>query len=273
MSKYIPGNQKHLSLNDRIYIENELMKGTSFQDIARFLCMDPTTISKEVRAHRLVDWYHKGTFYNAYNFCIHRFYCKKTNACGKIFQCGIPCTFFQPVTRPAKTLIRSSVRLQKAPYVCNGCNKKIHLCTIAHKYHYDARFADRKYREKLRDSRAGINLTKRQLHQKDQISSPLIEQGQSPYHILTNHPELDMSVRTLYSYLDQGLFTARNIDLKRKTRFKPRKCHKTQIMNRTVFTNRLYSDFRSLDLPSYVEMDTVHSSRESKKKPPYSVFY
>ena len=65
MSKYIPGNQKHLTLEDRIYIENELNKGTSFKDIARFLCKDPTTISKEVRAHRLSDWYHKGTFYNA----------------------------------------------------------------------------------------------------------------------------------------------------------------------------------------------------------------
>ena len=26
MNKYIPGNQKHLTLNDRIYIENELAK-------------------------------------------------------------------------------------------------------------------------------------------------------------------------------------------------------------------------------------------------------
>ena len=49
MSKYIPGNQKHLTLENRIYIENELNKGTSFKDIARFLCKDPTTISKEVR--------------------------------------------------------------------------------------------------------------------------------------------------------------------------------------------------------------------------------
>ena len=56
MSKYIPGNQKHLTLDDRIYIENELNKGTSFKDIARFLCKDPTTISKEVKAHRLSDW-------------------------------------------------------------------------------------------------------------------------------------------------------------------------------------------------------------------------
>ena len=68
MSKYIPGNQKHLTLNDRIYIENELAKGTSFKDIAAFLCKDPTTISKEVRAHRISDWYHKGTFYNSKNF-------------------------------------------------------------------------------------------------------------------------------------------------------------------------------------------------------------
>ena len=39
-------------------------------------------------------------------------------------------------------------RLDKAPYVCNGCTKKINHCTIAQKYRYDARFADRKYREK-----------------------------------------------------------------------------------------------------------------------------
>ena len=36
MSKYIPGNQKHLTLNDRIYIENELSKGATFKDIAAF---------------------------------------------------------------------------------------------------------------------------------------------------------------------------------------------------------------------------------------------
>ena len=53
MSKYIPGNQKHLTLNDRIYIEESLEQGRSFKDIARYLCKDPTTISKEVKAHRI----------------------------------------------------------------------------------------------------------------------------------------------------------------------------------------------------------------------------
>ena len=266
MSKYIPGNQKHLTLEDRIYIENELNKGTSFKDIARFLCKDPTTISKEVKAHRLSDWYHKGTFYNAKNFCVHRYHCKKTNACGKIILCGIKCTSCPTCNQTCKDFEKERCnRLDKAPYVCNGCTKKINHCTIAHKYTYNARFADRKYREKLRDSRSGINMTKRELHQKDKIITPLIEQGQSPCHIQTNHPELDMSVRTLYTYLDMGLFTARNIDLKRKVGFRPRKTRDTQIANRAAFCGRLYSDFCSLALPFHVEMDTVHSSKESKK--------
>ena len=53
MSKYIPGNQKHLSLEDRKYIERFLNNGSSFKDIARFLCKDPTTISKEVKLQLL----------------------------------------------------------------------------------------------------------------------------------------------------------------------------------------------------------------------------
>lgn len=266
MSKYIPGNQKHLTLEDRIYIENELNKGTSFKNIARFLCKDPTTISKEVKAHRLSDWYHKGTFYNAKNFCIHRYHCKKTNACGKIVLCGIKCASCPTCNQTCKDFEKERCsRLDKAPYVCNGCPERINHCTIAHKYTYNARFSERKYREKLSDSRAGINLTRHELRKKDRIVSPLIEQGQSPYQIVTSHPELDLSVRTVYSYLDQGLFTARNVDLKRKVKFKPRKCHKTQITNRTVFINRTYQDFQALQLPFFAEMDTVHSSRDSKK--------
>lgn len=151
------------------------------------------------------------------------------------------------------------------PYVCNGCPKAINHCTIAHKYRYDARFADRKYRELLSDSRSGISMTKHELRQKDMVISPLISQGQSPYQIITNHPELGMSVRTLYTYLDEGLFTARNIDLKRKVKFKPRKCHNTQIKDRTVFQGRMYADFQALSPDHWTEMDTVHSSNESKK--------
>ena len=59
MSKFIPGNQKHLTLEDRVFIENSLNQRRSFKDIAKYLCKDPTTISKEVKLRRASDWYHK----------------------------------------------------------------------------------------------------------------------------------------------------------------------------------------------------------------------
>ena len=266
MSKYIPGNQKHLSLEDRVFIENSLNQGLSFKEIAKYLCKDPTTISKEVKARRASDWYHKGTFYNAKNFCVHRYSCRKVNVCDKILVCGIKCSSCPTCNQTCNVFEKEQCsRLNKAPFVCNGCSKKISHCTIAHKYTYNARFADRKYRELLSDSRSGIPITKHELRQKDQIVTPLIQQGQSPYQIAVNHPELDMSVRSIYAYIDKGLFSSRNIDLKRKPKFRPRKCHKTQITDRSVFINRTYLDFQSLGLDSFVEMDTVHSSRESKK--------
>ena len=51
---------------------------------------------------------------------------------------------------------------------------------------------DCKYKECLSQSRAGINITRHELHQEDMVITPLIFQGQSPYQIMTNHPELDI---------------------------------------------------------------------------------
>lgn len=266
MSKYIPGNQKHLTIEDRIYIQNELDKGTSFKDIARFLCKDPTTISKEVKARRASDWFHKGTFLNAKNFCTKRFRCKKTNACNKILLCGVKCASCPTCNQTCPDFQKERCsKLDRAPYVCNGSSKKINHCTIAHKYTYNARFADRKYRECLKDSRSGIAMTRQELHKKDKSITPLIAQGQSPYQIVANHPELNLSVRSVYNYLDMGLLTARNVDLKRKVKFKPRKVHKSQISDRRVFNGRTYADFQQLHLESFVEMDTVHSAVGSSK--------
>lgn len=44
---------KHLTLDERNIIEQELTKNTSFKEIANLLSKDPTTISKEVRKHRI----------------------------------------------------------------------------------------------------------------------------------------------------------------------------------------------------------------------------
>ncbi len=46
-------NQKHLTLEDRNYIEQALNQNMTFKEIAKFLSKDPTTISKEIKKHRI----------------------------------------------------------------------------------------------------------------------------------------------------------------------------------------------------------------------------
>ena len=268
MSKFIPGNHRHLTIDDRMYIENSLHAGVPLSYIARYLCKDPTTISKEILRHRRINTWNRGSFNNPYNFCIHRYRCKKTNACDKLIICDTKCRSCHKCNSVCSRFERERCdRMEHAPYVCNGCDKPRHLCTIQTKYDYNAKIAQRLYEEQRTSSREGINLSKKELHSIDQIVRPLVEQGQSPYMILTNHPELDMSVKTLYNYINQGVLLTRNVDLKRKTKFKPRKCHKKQIINRAVFDGRTYNDFKALELgpDDFAEMDTVLSARGSLK--------
>ena len=48
-------NQKHLTLTERIYIEQELIQGSTFSRIASMLHKDPSTISKEVKRARILE--------------------------------------------------------------------------------------------------------------------------------------------------------------------------------------------------------------------------
>lgn len=268
MSKMIPGNHKHLTIDDRMYIEEALNHGVTFTYIARYLCKDPTTISKEILRHRRINTWNRGSFNNPYNFCIHRYHCKKTNACDKLIICDTKCRSCHKCNSVCSRFERERCdRMEHAPYVCNGCEKPRHLCTIQTKYDYNAKIAQRLYEEQRTSSREGINLSKQELHSIDRVVRPLVEQGQSPYMILANHPELDMSVKTLYNYINEGVLLTRNVDLKRKTKFKPRKCHKRQIINRAIFNGRTYNDFKALELgpDDFAEMDTVLSARGSLK--------
>lgn len=268
MSKLIPGNHKHLTLEDRTYIQQSLDERKSFRAISRYLCKDPSTISDEVFRNRIANTWNIGSFNNPYNFCVHRFRCRKTNACKKILLCDINCRSCRICNKVCDDFeLERCLRISRAPFVCNGCDKPRNKCPISTKYDYNAEAAHRMYTERLSTSREGISLTRKQLHAIDAVVKPLILQGQSPYMIIANHPELGISVSTLYNYIDKGVLLTRNIDLKRKVKFKPRKVHNTQICDRTVFIGRTYTDFKTShsDELDFVEMDTVKSARGSNK--------
>ena len=255
-------NHKHLTLSDRIYIEQALERRMKFKDIAIFIEKDPSTVSKEIRLHRSAK-----SSNNRTALCVHRSTCTKTgmcnqrncyfSSCGKctLHRCQINCPEYEaPVCK----------RLLHAPYVCNGCN--LRSCRQETKYYYRAQIADQEYRNTLSGNRKGLNCTALDLNDMDRIISPLLKQGQPLNHIFATHSEeLACSRRTLYYYLKKGAFSAGPLDLPRMVRYKPRKKKETEDKPVPRYrNNRTYKDFEHFlaDNPevNVVEMDTVKGS-------------
>ncbi len=77
------------------------------------------------------------------------------------------------------------------------------------------------------------------------------------------------SERTIYNYLDYSLFSARNIDLSRKVKYRPRKKQEDRFkVDKACRIGRTYEDFLSF-LKMFpdtlvVEMDTVEGEKGGK---------
>ncbi len=114
--------------------------------------------------------------------------------------------------------------ISKTPFVCNHCARQ-RICN-KNKACYIAQNADKSSQELLVSCGQGISQAPVDIATLDKLISPLLAQGQSPAHIYAFHgPEIPCSRKTLCNYIDRGVFTAKNIDLRRKVRYKckPRK--------------------------------------------------
>lgn len=268
MSQKNKGNQKHLTLSQRIEIEKGLLSGLSFVKIATYISKDPSTLSKEVRRHASIKT-RKNQF--APIPCGSRSSCSQINLCSK--KCGSKCKICREPKVRCTDFCKDYTPVQcekllKPPYVCNGCGKRAG-CLLEKKI-YSAKYADDCYRELLVSAREGINQTPESIQKLDELVSPLIQKGQSIAHIYANHAkEIKCSRRTLYAYIDQSVLTARNIDMRRRVRYKKRKkSTQCSIVNREFRNGRSYEDFQKLlkDNPSVtvVEMDIVEGKKGGK---------
>ena len=161
------GNQKHLDLSARIIIEQHLNNGDSFRSIAIELSKDPSTISKEIRRHSIIRERSADAFApipcaNNYdsskprtNICNVMHMCgdnecrRKCVLCRK-FRCSDVCKFYKP---------RECEKLNKPPYVCNGCSKRTN-CMMDKKI-YSSKYAQDSYEALRTTSREGINQTRK----------------------------------------------------------------------------------------------------------------
>ena len=220
----IMNKQKHLTLDARCTIEAQLNERNSFKGIARLLDKDCTTISKEVKNH--ICFEKTGTFGKSFNDCLlayqHKCDIKKVCAnctsnsnrvCWSCGKCITSCIHYEKYVCP---------KLSKPPYVCNGCVDRSR-CSLE-KHLYKASYAQKEYELVRSESRSGFAISEAELKRIDAVVSPLLKKGQSLHHISIHHAdELMKSERTLYSYINSGLFTARNIDMPRTVRMRPRK--------------------------------------------------
>lgn len=260
-------NQKHLTLDSRTTIQTELNKNSSFKSIARLLSKDCTTISKEVKNH--ICFEKSGCNGRPFNDCLLAF----SRQCGAHEVCSGHC---QNPRRPCWSCARCiSVcpiykqyicpKLSKPPYVCNGCPDR-HKCSLEKRF-YKASYAQKEYEQIRSESRSGFAISQSELKQLDDIVSPLLKKGQSLHHIAIHHADqLMKSERTLYSYVNNGLFSARNIDMPRTVRMRPRKAQpKVLKVDKTCRLGRDFQCFTKFkeehpDIPVR-QMDSVEGTK------------
>lgn len=271
MSENKKKDHKHLTLSQRLHIEKGLENNESFSLIAKRLEKDPSTISKEVRRHRTE---HVKRDMNHAIPCANRSQCRVRSLCNnrvciklcKIcsepdFYCSKVCPDYQE---------KQCEKLDKPPYVCNGCQKK-NGCLLR-KFYYTAKYADDCYRDLLVYSREGINQAPVDIAMLDALISPLLKKGQSMAHIYAHHAaEIPCCRKTLYNYIDKSVFTARNIDLRRRVRYKIRKSPtRISLSAREFRIGRTYEEFQKLmkENPNtpVVEMDTVEGGKGTSSK-------
>ena len=155
----------------------------------------------------------------------------------------------------------------KTPYVCNGCGNAFD-CSLEKRFYF-ASNADHDYHAVLSEARSGMSYTEEELQALDQIISPLVQNGLSPHNVYThNQDSIMVSERTIYRLIDGCLISARNIDLPRKVRFRPRKKNKPFKVDKNCRVGRDYTAFKKYleehpDTP-VVQLDSVEGKKGGK---------
>ena len=255
MSKY-----QHLTLEDRVQIKVKLEAADSFRKIAKDLGKSPTTISQEIQKHR--TRVEKNAFNTRYNPCKHRFDCPARLLCGKLYckkktcasckeGCSPLCPHFEEEDCP---------RLQKAPFICNGCRQK-NRCGLT-RYEYMPTVAQKQYLELLSESRQGRSYSAEEIEFIRKTVKEDLKRGLSPYVIWSQHRNvLPCSHRTIYRLIqDRALGGVTGLNLPYKVRYRPRRKkreHKIDLRCRQGRTYQDYLTFMGDDPWPIVEMDTV----------------
>ena len=252
----------HLTKQDRCKIENLLNARLSLKKIGKSLYKSHTTISREIKKHRIEDETskrHRKNFCTLKNNCMKRTLCKAPpptckNRCStcSYFSCNEMCSDF---------IEDSCNKLSKAPYVCNGCSE-MKKCK-KRKYFYCANNAMDEYKTKLVQSRQGIDVSPREIQIYNNLIKSGIQKGQSIHHVIAAHKDIFQKCeKSIYNYFNKSYFSLPRGDMPKMCMRKPRKHEKiTHKIDKLCRQNRTLDDYKKFKIENpnitEVQMDSV----------------
>lgn len=209
---------KHMTLDDRIEIQECLSKGMTFKAIGERIGKNQTTVSREVKIH------------------------------------------MEPYTNSFVRTDEVCPKLLKAPFVCNGCEKKSRSNCPYKRQVYIAKKAQAEYDTVLVESRTGIPLNKESFYETERIISEAVKKGQHIYHIIQSN-NLPISTATVYRHIKKRYYSITPMDLPRAVKFKPRNSKESDYVPKWAREGRTFDDFLAFvedngDIP-LVQLDTV----------------
>lgn len=217
----MPKNEKknkHMTLDDRIEIQECLAKGMPFKAIAKRIGKTATTVSREVKLHMEV---HENGYTKAEGVC--------------------------PM-------------LLKAPFVCNGCEKRSRSMCRYKRHLYNAKKAQAAYETMLTEARTGVALNRESFYETERIIHDAVERGQHIYHAIKAN-NLTVSPATVYRHIHKNYYRVSPLDLPRMVKFKPRNTKHAENIPKWAREGRTYQDYLAFveenpDMP-LVQLDTV----------------
>ena len=260
----------HLTLAERVAIENALRARKGFKEIARQVGHSHTTVKREVVKHAQES--DKGAKGRVTNRCVKHSSCQRRHLClpcahpntafhcASCARCNSACPEFEEL---------SCERLSRPPYVCNGCTRE-GICVLRKRF-YVAAVAQAEYGRTLVESREGLALTSAERRSLAEALAPGMRRGQSVHHIVASSPDaFAVCERSIYTYLHAGALAPLGpVDLPAAPKMRPRRRKgAVHLVDRKCLEGRRQEDFEEFcranpDLP-VVEMDSVAGTRGGK---------
>ena len=237
----------HLSLEARLFIENNLNDGKSITEISNSLRRSKSTVIREIIKHQVKVFPSR---FNKTHPCLKYDLCKVKN-----YECYLYCKMIET---------NLCERLATSPHVCNGCNHKNGCRHV--KYYYKAIEANSEYINSWHKDRLGLQYTEEELKVLNTDLKMLVLKNKSIYHslIIINNRGFNFKISTIYKQIEKGQLELSSFDLPRSRKTKRKKVDSSYKREIEGHTFDDYNDYKVNNSDANeMQMDTVEGIKEN----------